>query len=602
MALLTNRPSRFWARLASGLAGLALLILGVPAHADDWWQKDWSYRKQITIDTSSKGGNIAQSIGRAPLLIRLHTGNFKFDDASPNGADLRFVTADGKPLTYHIESFDPLLGVATIWVDVPSFPTNAATTVWMYYGNKGATAAVDTPGTFDSNYVAVYHFDTAAGTPPKDKTAYANNPQSAPASIDDGSIIGKGARFAGNGAMLIPASQSLAVPAGGLFTFSAWVHPDAAQPNIALYARRDGTSSLVIGLNQNVPFVTAGGQQITGTTALPQGQWSHVAFVSDGHTLTLYVNGKTTGATSGSLPALNSPIAVGGDVPGGSLAGFTGGMDEVRFSKVARSPALIAMDASSQGQDTHLVVFGADEKQAGFSFGYIGVIIKSVTVDAWVVITILLLMAITSWYVMWTKASYVNQVDKANDRFLKLFRSHGDDPLALTHPERAEASRVANSSIYRVYRAGADEIERRAAQDGRVALSAEAMPVIRAVMDASLTRENQHLARSMVLLTISISGGPFLGLLGTVVGVMITFAAIAAAGDVNVNAIAPGISAALLATVTGLFVAIPALFGYNYILTRNKAVSANMIVFVDEFVTRVYENYREHRPVRAYQS
>jgi biopolymer transport protein ExbB len=77
----------------------------------------------------------------------------------------------------------------------------------------------------------------------------------------------------------------------------------------------------------------------------------------------------------------------------------------------------------------------------------------------------------------------------------------------------------------------------------------------------------------MVLLTIAISGGPFLGLLGTVVGVMITFAAIAAAGDVNVNSIAPGIAAALLATVAGLAVAIPALFGYNYLASRIKTIS-----------------------------
>ena len=95
----------------------------------------------------------------------------------------------------------------------------------------------------------------------------------------------------------------------------------------------------------------------------------------------------------------------------------------------------------------------------------------------------------------------------------------------------------------------------------------------------------------MVMLTIAISGGPFLGLLGTVVGVMITFAAIAAAGDVNVNAIAPGIAAALLATVDGLAVAIPALFGYNYLASRIKNISADMQIFVDEFVTRLAETY-----------
>ncbi len=72
---------------------------------------------------------------------------------------------------------------------------------------------------------------------------------------------------------------------------------------------------------------------------------------------------------------------------------------------------------------------------------------------------------------------------------------------------------------------------------------------------------------------------------------MITFAAIAAAGDVNVNAIAPGIAAALLATVAGLGVAIPALFGYNYLAARIKNVSSDMQIFVDEFVTRVAELY-----------
>ena len=75
---------------------------------------------------------------------------------------------------------------------------------------------------------------------------------------------------------------------------------------------------------------------------------------------------------------------------------------------------------------------------------------------------------------------------------------------------------------------------------------------------------------------------------------MITFAAIAAAGDVNVNAIAPGIAAALVATVAGLGVAIPALFGYNWLLTRIKDVNATLQVFVDELVTKIAEAYAKH--------
>jgi biopolymer transport protein ExbB len=124
-------------------------------------------------------------------------------------------------------------------------------------------------------------------------------------------------------------------------------------------------------------------------------------------------------------------------------------------------------------------------------------------------------------------------------------------------------------------------------------LSIKSLEHVKRTLESAVASQSIRLESGLILLALAVSGAPFLGLLGTVVGVMITFAAIAAAGDVNVNAIAPGISAALLATVAGLFVAIPALFGYNYLLTRNKAVTANMQVFVDEFVTRLAELHRD---------
>ena len=116
-----RRPRNSFAqRIASVAAVVVLTVCTFPSAALAWWQTDWSYRKQITIDTSPKGGNIAQAAGRVPLLVRLHSGNFHFGDAQDNGNDIRFVAADDKtPLAFHIESFDPLLGVAAIWVDVP---------------------------------------------------------------------------------------------------------------------------------------------------------------------------------------------------------------------------------------------------------------------------------------------------------------------------------------------------------------------------------------------------------------------------------------------------------------------------------------------------
>ena len=603
---------RFFFRLRHAMSrarapfGVALLLatLGfsaIPTAAQAWWQSDWSYRKQITIDTSPKGGNISEGAGRVPLLVRLHSGNFRFTDAQEAGTDIRFVAADDKtPLAFHIESFDPLLGLATIWVDIPQFPAAGTKDIWLYYGNKKATPGADTAGTFDPDYTLVYHFDDGAGTPPKDKTAYGNNAQTAPAGIDEGSIIGKGARFTGAGGITIPATPPLAVKAGDQFTFSAWVKTEAPQARAAIYTRHDGASSIIIGLDQVVPFVeVAGGSapiRVAGTQAIAKGQWNHLAVTADGKAVTLYVNGKGVGTMAGTLPALNAPATLGADATNAAVP-FAGEMDEVRLSRVGRSAALIRADVQAQGPAGKLVSYGVDEKQSGFGFGYFGIIIQHVTIDAWVVIGILGVMAAISWFVMWTKANYIGGVDKANDRFVDYYRSHGGDPFAidsdLQNDDRSRR-RFGPSSIYRIFRAGSDEIHRRAGKGSTVVLNAEAIEVIRALMDATLVRENQRLARSMVLLTISISGGPFLGLLGTVVGVMITFAAIAASGDVNINAIAPGISAALLATVAGLGVAIPALFGYNYLLTRSKNITANMQVFVDEFVTRISEIYRDH--------
>ncbi|MBA3811844.1 MAG: DUF2341 domain-containing protein [Caulobacteraceae bacterium] len=582
---------------------VALAAICPPAAANAWWQKDWPFRKEITLDASPKGGNIVQPAGRVPVLVRLHSGNFKFADAQDNGADLRFVAGDDKtPLAFHVETFDPLLGVAAVWVDVPQFPAGAAKPIWLYYGNKKATPAGDAAATFDADYAGVYHFDGAGGTPPADKTANHNNAAGPVAGIDQAAIIGKGARFTGAGAVTIPASASLAIPAGGPFTFSAWVKTAAPQPRAALYARRDGASALVVGLDQGIPFLEVrapgGVRRAAATAAITANQWAHIAAVADGKAINLYVNGRPAAALAGALPALSSATGLGGDVAAPSdLAPLVGEMDEVRLSRVARPAALIAVDASSQGAESKLVAYGADQKQAGIGFGSLGLIVTHVDAPAWAIIALLAILAVASWLVMVNKTTYVNGVDKANDAFLEEFHSHGGDPLSLD--AAAPAERFGASSIFRVYHAGAQEMARRAAR-GQGTVTYEGIEVIRSLMNTALVRENQRLSRSMVILTIAISGGPFLGLLGTVVGVMITFADIAAAGDVNINAIAPGISAALLATIAGLAVAIPALFGYNYILLRNKNVSANMLVFVDEFATRISELHRDaDRPLAA---
>jgi biopolymer transport protein ExbB len=241
---------------------------------------------------------------------------------------------------------------------------------------------------------------------------------------------------------------------------------------------------------------------------------------------------------------------------------------------------------------------------------------QNVTIDGWVVIVILAVMFVVSFLIMVSKAVYLGRVHKANAAFLREFAKLEGDPTALDRAEGEDEDadealdlspfvRASDgkdnpfrmSTIYRLYHNGvhalAGRVEQRASLSASAARSMgpQSIEAIRAAMDAAQVRMSQKLSANMVLLTIAISGGPFLGLLGTVVGVMITFAAIAASGDVNVNSIAPGIAAALAATVAGLAVAIPALFGYNWLNTRIKEINADMRVFIDEFVTRIAEHY-----------
>jgi biopolymer transport protein ExbB/TolQ/biopolymer transport protein ExbD len=183
-----------------------------------------------------------------------------------------------------------------------------------------------------------------------------------------------------------------------------------------------------------------------------------------------------------------------------------------------------------------------------------------------------MVMAAISWIVMLAKAAYIGRVSRANANFLDRFDDAGSDVPRFAGLAANDPGDLDRSVLYHIFEAGHEELVRRSAanQIGRLALTPQAIATLRASLDRVAAYEGQRLNSMMVLLTIAISGGPFLGLLGTVVGVMITFAAIAATGDVNINAIAPGIAAALVATIAGLGVAIPALFGYNLLITRIK--------------------------------
>jgi biopolymer transport protein ExbB len=580
---------------------LSLLIcLGfvLPATAQAWWQDDWHYRKQIAVDTTPQGAGINQALGRTALLVRLHTGNFTFDGVKEDGSDLRFVAADDKTVLNHqIESFDALMGMALIWVDVPNVEGGQRQDIWMYYGNQKAPATGNGQLTFDPNYTALYHFEGATGTPAKDTTAYGNTAQSATGAAIDG-VVGRALQFSGQ-PLLLPASPSLQHNAGSAFTFSAWLRLDQANGEQLILARREGTNSLLVGVNQGVPFVEIDGQRAVATQPLNPGQWQHVALTAEGSKVTLYINGREGATLAQAMPAFNSVMAIGADLHEGPFQPFVGAIDELRLSKVARPAPLLLADATSQGAESKLVAYGVDEEQSGFGFGSLGFLLNAVPVDAWVIIAVLVLMMFQSWIIMLRKNRTLSRVTAANEDFRVQFAKVGTR-LEMFADDTQLAQRLQHSPLWRLYQVAVKEIRTRREQGADTSsVSAATIEAIRCSMDGVRTRENQQLSSKLSTLSNAIAGGPYIGLLGTVLGIMVVFLGTAMAGDVNINAIAPGMAAALLATAMGLFVAIPALFGYNRLITRNKEVSADMRVFVDEFITRLAEMHGEGQSSEA---
>jgi biopolymer transport protein ExbB len=608
-------------RVACGLLVLSSMFMSPAAYA--WWSDDWAFRKELTLDLSPAGANIPANATNVPVLVRLSIANFPyFGDARPDGADLRFVAGDDKtPLKFHIEKFDPQAQIALLWVNLPQVSGGLnADRIYLYYGNPQAASDGDAAGTYDNRQALVYHF---AGGATQDSSASRNEPQALTAQLNAASLIGSGLTFDGTKSFTVPASPSLQIAPDQGYTISAWVKADGAQTRAVIAALGDQGRDLVLGIDGERAFARLrDGREVLVSQAQGTlvGEWHHLALRASATSLELFVDGVTAGKADISLPALGGPLTVGGGAAGGFLRGD---LDELQVAGAARSDAWLRAAALSQGMVAPLLVYGGDAQndQGGAETSYFASTLRNVTVDGWVIIAVLAVMFLASVAIMAGKLLYLNRVASGNRKFLEEFHRQRNDPAALerreakAHPgsedesafEEQKGSGVMSalhakdktygiSVLWPLYHHGMREVMGRL--DGKAAgadrvksLSPQSIEAIRATMDATLTRSTQRLQSQMVWLTISISGGPFLGLLGTVVGVMITFAAIAASGEVNVNAIAPGTAAALVATVAGLAVAIPCLFGYNYLNTRIKEIVADMRVFVDEFTTRIAETY-----------
>ena len=203
---------------------------------------------------------------------------------------------------------------------------------------------------------------------------------------------------------------------------------------------------------------------------------------------------------------------------------------------------------------------------------------------AHMVLATLLLFSVFSWAVAWSKYRLLSCTGRNDAGFLNVFRAAKQlaELGAAGEPFRP-------SAVVTVFEFGYKEVARQVNKYGNLANTG----ALERCLQLGVSEEISRLRQNIGWLATTASATPFIGLLGTVWGVLQAFHGLGQAGGATLRAVAPGIADALVATVFGLFAAIPALILYNYFSNRIREVIADMENFSIEFFNLAERNYGE---------
>ena len=243
--------------------------------------------------------------------------------------------------------------------------------------------------------------------------------------------------------------------------------------------------------------------------------------------------------------------------------------------------------------------------------------IQNATTEGKITVIALLVLSLFSWTIIITKFRQLLIARNATRKFFAAYNSTRD-PLEI----RRQGLEFDGAPAYQLYIRGADEmtfhLENNAVpmqvvapsnpDDGQAdtaflarttptKISMASFEAVKVVLEEAAGGEAMGLEKGMIVLSTAVAGGPFIGLLGTVWGVMATFAGIAESGGATLKAMAPGVAAALVATVTGLLVAIPAMFAYNFMVTTIRHLTQELDGFASRYANQIEHVYVDHRPL-----
>jgi biopolymer transport protein ExbB/TolQ len=217
---------------------------------------------------------------------------------------------------------------------------------------------------------------------------------------------------------------------------------------------------------------------------------------------------------------------------------------------------------------------------------------EQATPEAKAIIFCLVIFSIIAWSVMVAKAFQMRRAKRLNLFFNSEYRKQKQ--VLEVYDRRVQTE---GCPLFAVYNAGSLELDARLKNpdgNGRKRfVSLKGMEHVKRSLENTVAQESLKLESGLILLAIAVSGAPFLGLLGTVWGVMSTFGHIAQQGNATMAAMAPGVAAALITTVAGLLVAIPSMFGYNWLVHTLRVLTVELDNFAQDLVSKMETEYLE---------
>jgi biopolymer transport protein TolQ len=225
--------------------------------------------------------------------------------------------------------------------------------------------------------------------------------------------------------------------------------------------------------------------------------------------------------------------------------------------------------------------------------GRLGTLIEQTGWVARVVLCILLILSVFSWAIIFQKSSQFGRIEPQTKKFLQMFRAG----RGLPDPNTLRVG-AGGTPLVAVYQAGYRELEAqlggptaRGNPSGTSVAKPKNANAVGVEMQVAAGEEVRRLEKGMSWLATTGSVSPFIGLFGTVWGVMDAFAGLGDAGTASLRAVAPGIAEALITTAAGLFAAIPAVIAYNHYLSGIRGLAARMDGFAAEFVAKIETIY-----------